>query len=348
MRFRCLNLYILLIGAFLLLGAHSHAQPAKVTDVTIRLWTDVSGTYQTKAELIELRGQSVRLKKTNGVEIEVPFSMLSEEDVDFLAELRVSSKRVSRKVAIPPVQSKFRLASAFKGVEMAYVLEEDPLAPAEIQFDTELIDRLPAETRIPVLQVLLAPTAEEQVQKLERLRERWPPRKNATLLLLVRKCAVCSNLRLRNVAREILQKFDPMSFESSNWDEIDSQSETQEVNTSVTVSSKPESNLKTLGVVGTIANRLNANPRQIAQATSGNTDIEETQFCSLLNDPSEHVRFKICQILAAIGSEPSLKALKKRIADEENLRVRLEANEAIFKIQNRLPGKNANPDKPTS
>ena len=65
-------------STFLLSNTASSAQ------TTTRFWSDNSGTFSTQAELLKINAASVVLKKTNQVVIEVPFSRLSQADLDFV------------------------------------------------------------------------------------------------------------------------------------------------------------------------------------------------------------------------------------------------------------------------
>lgn len=49
-----------------------------------RTWTDVTGRYQTEAELIEVNGPDVHLRKRDGVLITVPVEKLSDSDRRFI------------------------------------------------------------------------------------------------------------------------------------------------------------------------------------------------------------------------------------------------------------------------
>lgn len=55
--------------------------------VAAKEWTDSTGTYRTEAEFVEVRGQTVLLKKTDGVTISVPLDRLSQTDRDFIKQL---------------------------------------------------------------------------------------------------------------------------------------------------------------------------------------------------------------------------------------------------------------------
>lgn len=55
-----------------------------VGQATTRFWSDNSGTFSTEATLVKINSATVTLKKTNQVVIEVPFSRLSENDLDFV------------------------------------------------------------------------------------------------------------------------------------------------------------------------------------------------------------------------------------------------------------------------
>jgi len=64
-----------------------------------RTWTDATGKYKIEAELVEVKGKDVVLKKSNGSTVTVPISKLSKADQEFLA------KR-SRPKAEPKVEPK--------------------------------------------------------------------------------------------------------------------------------------------------------------------------------------------------------------------------------------------------
>lgn len=58
--------------------------PVLVGQVPTRFWSDNSGTFSTEAQLLKINSATVTLRKTNQVVIEVPFSRLSQIDLDFV------------------------------------------------------------------------------------------------------------------------------------------------------------------------------------------------------------------------------------------------------------------------
>ncbi len=63
--------------------------PTLEAQINNRSWSDNSGTFSTKAQLLKINSASVTLKKSNQVVIEVPFSRLSQVDLDFVkSEIR--------------------------------------------------------------------------------------------------------------------------------------------------------------------------------------------------------------------------------------------------------------------
>jgi hypothetical protein len=52
-----------------------------------REWTDSTGTYKTEADLVEVRGNRVVLKKSNGQVISLPSDRLSKADQEYLESL---------------------------------------------------------------------------------------------------------------------------------------------------------------------------------------------------------------------------------------------------------------------
>ena len=67
-----------------------------------RTWTDATGKFSVTAELVEVRGDKVVLRRQNGKQITVPLAKLSVKDRQFL-EKRESGDPVSDgKTADPP------------------------------------------------------------------------------------------------------------------------------------------------------------------------------------------------------------------------------------------------------
>lgn len=68
-----------------------------------RFWSDNSGSFSTEAELVKISGTSVILRKTNQVVIEVPFSRLSQGDLDFvkqeISRLNGATPKPTKKIA---------------------------------------------------------------------------------------------------------------------------------------------------------------------------------------------------------------------------------------------------------
>lgn len=64
----------------------------------VRSWKDATGKFSVDAELIEVREQSVRLKKNDGSEIEVPISKLSKGDREFLASRKHETAKAEPEV----------------------------------------------------------------------------------------------------------------------------------------------------------------------------------------------------------------------------------------------------------
>ena len=72
-------------GVSLPVAAAPAAAAAAAADDKFRTWTDVSGTYQVEAELVEATGAAVKLKlKKDGKIVTVPLEKLSEADREFL------------------------------------------------------------------------------------------------------------------------------------------------------------------------------------------------------------------------------------------------------------------------
>lgn len=63
-----------------------------------RVWTDSSGTFQTKAQLVKHDATKVNLRKTNGQLVEVPVDRLSLEDRAFLKALTAQAATPSNSV----------------------------------------------------------------------------------------------------------------------------------------------------------------------------------------------------------------------------------------------------------
>jgi len=59
-----------------------------------RTWTDVTGKFSVTAELVEVRGDKVVLRRQNGKQITVPLAKLNAEDQQFLklAELKAQAQ----------------------------------------------------------------------------------------------------------------------------------------------------------------------------------------------------------------------------------------------------------------
>lgn len=70
---------------------------------TTRYWSDNSGSFTTEAELLKIKSTAVILKKTNQVVIEVPFSRLSQSDLDFvkkeISRLNGSTSKPTQQIA---------------------------------------------------------------------------------------------------------------------------------------------------------------------------------------------------------------------------------------------------------
>ncbi len=60
---------------------------AVAVSASAREWTDNTGTYKTEADLVEVRGTHVVLKKSNGQIISLPIDRLSKSDQEYLASL---------------------------------------------------------------------------------------------------------------------------------------------------------------------------------------------------------------------------------------------------------------------
>ncbi len=69
----------------LLLGSVFAEDGASAEDV--RKWKDTTGNFSVDAELLEVKGERVRLKKTNGAVISVPIARLSKADREYLQSL---------------------------------------------------------------------------------------------------------------------------------------------------------------------------------------------------------------------------------------------------------------------
>ncbi len=57
---------------------------AKPSDESFRTWTDLSGKFKVEAVLVNVEGDSVRLRRRDGIEVTVPKSKLSNTDRTFL------------------------------------------------------------------------------------------------------------------------------------------------------------------------------------------------------------------------------------------------------------------------
>lgn len=73
-----------------------------------RMWSDASGSFKIKAALLAVLPDRVKLRKTDGQEIEVPIAKLSEADQKFLQKLRAEAGGGSP-IAIAPKIEEFDL-----------------------------------------------------------------------------------------------------------------------------------------------------------------------------------------------------------------------------------------------
>lgn len=74
-----------------------------VTTAETRKWSSANGKFDVTAELIDVDGESVKLKRNDGKVFDVKLSVLSQEDRDFVANLRQKSK--PRVLTLPGVMS---------------------------------------------------------------------------------------------------------------------------------------------------------------------------------------------------------------------------------------------------
>jgi hypothetical protein len=54
----------------------------------IRVWSDNSGSFSTRASFVSKTGQKVKLRREDGIELEVELSKLSESDIAYIRSLR--------------------------------------------------------------------------------------------------------------------------------------------------------------------------------------------------------------------------------------------------------------------
>ncbi|MEM7782856.1 MAG: SHD1 domain-containing protein [Planctomycetota bacterium] len=81
-----------------------------------------------------------------------------------------------------------------------------------------------------------------------------------------------------------------------------------------------------------LAQKLNVTPQDLVLAVDGERGLDSSKTKSVLADSSESMRFQLVRLLGLIGDQWALEILKSHIVNEESLRVRLEANEAIKSI----------------
>ena len=61
-----------------------------------RLWTDASGNFQIQADFVDMAGENVRLKKSDGQLISVPLKALSVKDQEHVQSLMASESNSFR------------------------------------------------------------------------------------------------------------------------------------------------------------------------------------------------------------------------------------------------------------
>lgn len=68
-------------------GFEGGAAPAAKKPTRTRTWIDATGKFKVDAELVDVRNEHVRLHKTNGSMIEVPFAKMSDVDLAYLEKV---------------------------------------------------------------------------------------------------------------------------------------------------------------------------------------------------------------------------------------------------------------------
>lgn len=67
--------------------------------LSVRVWTDRSGTFKVDAEFLGLKDGKIHLHKTNGVKIAVPAAKMSTEDLDYVD--RVTGNSIEQEKSLP-------------------------------------------------------------------------------------------------------------------------------------------------------------------------------------------------------------------------------------------------------
>lgn len=83
---------------FALIGIWTTDPVCSASDVQFRTWTDASGNHSVEADFVAFEGGNVRLLKSDGAPILVPYKVLSAPDQNYVRDrLRQSRILVSRK-----------------------------------------------------------------------------------------------------------------------------------------------------------------------------------------------------------------------------------------------------------
>ena len=75
------------------LADEDRSAAGKPGEPRLRIWQDLSGSFEVEASLVGVKDYKVALKKTDGKEIAVPLEKLSEDDQEYVREYLKSQAR---------------------------------------------------------------------------------------------------------------------------------------------------------------------------------------------------------------------------------------------------------------
>lgn len=199
--------------------------------LTARQWTDSSGVFTVEAELVEVAGDSVRLRKPDGQIVTVPLDRLSAADRDY-ARSAAASKRAAAKPAQPTFEDAIRqklqqpTKFGFIGTPLYQVLDFlSDQHDVNIQIDRRALDDKGIAADTPVT----APSRQGELEStfgavLDSLDLAWVVKHD--VLLVTTKDAAAEDVQPRvyrllrplkydELIGDLTQNIDPQS-----WDEV--------------------------------------------------------------------------------------------------------------------------------
>ncbi len=345
-KFKLATLIIVTIGFVTAAGYHNQSLGQDTQDqskqdvenkIVTRIWTDASGEFEVKAMLLEVKDDSAILKKESGAVITVPLSVLSSNDQKFIQTLLTKKKEtVSPPATTTPTPPTTTTPTTTIPATLPYGLGVDVpddiekiSAPDVAESEIELV---PADLRQLALDLAVENDFALIRKRLKQIVNGDVKANNLTIIKLIAGHSLSKDKFSRQEAIKALTRLAPKAGLPFIAARLSDSSFDVRWETYVAIEKLGDPafiNYVVDSLGGEETSKVTALIKSFGPAA-------ESAVHKHLVSKASSLRQSACDILAEVGTEKSISALKELSEKDQNGVVRLQARSSIAKIQKRI------------